>query len=156
MIDNGDGTVTDSRTGLIVGAVNCNYRCRMECTFGERIAGCGCGCHAVVDSAEIVQLRAHLISREHTLRIVDTENAWLRAQLAEEAIVIAALQNEVRRLRQVLRDTRTHLAGIRAAGVIETDRLCVRAGLGPWITLTARLALAGILGTPEDGRNPGD
>lgn len=57
----------------------------------------------------------------------------------EPLIAIAALQNEVSRLRHIVRDTRTHLNVIRAAGVIETDRLCCIAGFGPWSDLIDRL-----------------
>lgn len=60
-------------------------------------------------------------------------------------------QSERNRAVTALLHTRTHLAGIRAAGVAETDRLCRVAGLGSWESLVARLDAA--LGTevPRDG-----
>lgn len=52
---------------------------------------------------------------------------------------IGVVHMDALRLQDALTNTLTHLSGIRAAGVVETDRLCRLAGLGTWTELTERI-----------------
>ena len=63
-------------------------------------------------------------------------------QLNDKLARLGDRNADVARLYEALRNTRTHLAGIRAAGVAETNRLCELAGLGSWDGLIARITHA--------------